>query len=137
MPFDFMRQDNWRAEIIMDGESLGRWNRGEMTFGGENTEIVDPEFGQAPIGGRQTAEPVTVSRPFRRTRDVPVYRRVKPRRNRNESQMLIHLLDDFGQPTTAEPVDTVDGVISEIVLPEGSAASSDSSEIQMTFVPRA
>jgi len=139
MPFDILGQKNWRAELLVPNpatgadESYGFWNRSELTFGSDNSTVTDPEDGTVPIGGKQTAEPVTLTRPFKSSRDLPVYTKLKPRRGRTTASLPIWLLDDFGNPTSATPIDTLKCVFQEIKLPEGEAGGTDASQITVTL----
>lgn len=139
MPFEILGQKNWRAELLVPNpitgvdESYGYWNRSELTFGSDNTTVTDPEDGTVPIGGKQTAESVTLTRPFKRSRDPAVYKALKPRRGRTEVKLPIWMLDDFGVPETATPIDTAIGTLTEIKLPEGEAGGGDGSQITVTL----
>lgn len=139
MDFNFLKTDSWRGELLLkvppsipgraaDGfKSYGLWNRGELTFGGESTTITDPEDGVQPLAGRQTAENVSISRPFRRRRDDLVYAELKPLRTRVGGKLHIWMLDEFRQPTSSQPLDVLEVVLLQIVLPESDANSADES----------
>lgn len=133
MPNNFLTARNWRLELVLDmpagRKSYGFWNRSELTFGADGQLITDPEDGKVPVGGDQTAENLTISRPFKRSRDRDVYRELKPVRGRVSGQAHVWELDDFDQPTSSQPIDSLDVVLLQVVLPEGDAGSSDPSII--------
>lgn len=132
MPIEYARQDTWRTQVIINGVDYGRWNRGEVTLGSESGTIDDPEDGTQPIGGRQTIENVELTRGFKRSRDLRVYRDVKPLRGRATVQLITHVLGDDGLPYETTPTDTFTGILQEIKLPEGSRGGNDGSEISLT-----
>jgi len=139
MANDFLRQSNWRAEMVgkRTGKSYGLWNHGELAFGSEAGEVVDPEDGNVPIGGRKTAENVEINRPWKRTRDRAVYQELKPLRGGIEMILIIHELDDFGQPVSSTPLDTLDAVLLEVKASEADKGGGDPSTIMCTLQVRA
>lgn len=133
---DFLRQDRWRGELIVNGTSFGYWDRDEINWGSETSDVIDPEFGAQPNGGRQTADTFGISRPWQPQRDRPVYQTLKPLRGRNRAQFVIHELDPSGQPFSSQPLETLDAILTEIKIPEASAGGSDTSVISATLQVR-
>jgi len=141
MAIDISRASNWRGRLVLavppgtpgrgdNGfKGYGYWNRGELTLGSDGQTITDPEDGIVPIGGKQTAENLAISRPYKRTRDRQVFAELSPLRGRAPGHFYVWELDDFGTPTTSAPLATLEVVLAQIVLPEGDADSSDPSVI--------
>lgn len=128
----FLGQKNWRGEFTYQGVSYGYWNSDDITFSSESTSITDPEDGPQIVGGVQTAEDLTIRRPWKLTRDSVVYSTLKPLRGRGGGEFIIHELDPVtGQPVRSEPLDVLKVQAKELVKPGGDVEGSEKSEIQI------
>jgi hypothetical protein len=129
---EIANQSTWRTQVLIEGQDFGRWNRGEVSLGSTASTYDDPEDGTVPLGGRQTAEDVELTRGFKRSRDLGVYRQLKALRGRAEVTLIIHVLGDDGLPVESTPTDVLTGVLTEVKLPEQSRGGDDASEISIT-----
>lgn len=130
---DYQRQNDWRAELIRvsTSKSYGRFNHSDLNFGSETATVDDPEDGAGiPIGGKQTAEDTTLSRPWKRSRDRATYNELKALRGTQEVFTLnIHDLDDLGNPVSSTPLESLTVYIQEVTPPEGDKSGTDASTI--------
>jgi hypothetical protein len=129
----YNRESTWRAELIRlrDNKSYGRFNHDDVAFGSETGSVDDPEYGSEAIGGKQTAGSITIDRPFRRSRDRAAYQELKPQRGREKFLVVIHDLDDDGQPVLSAPMDTLICMLTEVTLPGGKKGGSDPSSLKI------
>lgn len=138
MSLTISRGQNWRGRLVLavppgtpgrgdNGlKGYGYWFRGELTLGADAQTVADPEYGEVAIGGNQTAENLPISRPYDRSRDRQVYTELRPLRGRSGGYFYIWELDNYRQPTTSAPIETLEVVLNQIVLPEGSGSSDPS-----------
>lgn len=132
MATDYVNQNALRHQVWVNGVNTGFWNAKDLEFGSESSEVSDPEYGVTPNGGRQTGDDLELTRPWRRGRERGVYQLLKPQRGRASVLIAVHELDDYGVPTTPDPLDTMAGVLSAVTKPEGSADGDDAAELSIT-----
>ena len=141
MPNDYSTDRHWIGELILNmpegRKSYGKFNRDEIKMGSEGGTVDDPEDGVGiPTGGKQTAENLSISRPYKRSRDRIVYIELKPLRGRVTGEFLVWEADDDGNPYSETPLDTLDIRVQQITIPKGAAGSSDSGEISLDLQVR-
>lgn len=139
---DFLLSGRWRAELVLDTpggrRSFGWWDRDEATFGAEAATVHDPELGRGiPVGGVPTADELTISRPWKASRDRPAWQELKAWRGRVGGELLIWELDEWDQPYSSSPLDRLQVVVTQVVLPGGESGSNDPSRIAVQLQVRA
>lgn len=133
-----LSQNNWRAEFIYNGKSYGFFNRGELKFGSQADVITDPEEGQVLLGGRQTAENVDITRPWKLVRDTEGFRGLKALRGRGSGELILHELDpDTLQPTSSTPLDVLSVKLIEVVVPASDADGNGASMFTASLAVKA
>lgn len=137
-----LSQKNWRGELKYEIpaasgvtlKSYGYFNSDDITFGSESTTIQDPEDGGQIVGGVQTADEFAINRPWKLTRDDVAYGELKPLRGRSKGQFVIWQLDPVtGQPTSAQPLDTLVVQVKEVTKPGSDANGSDPTMIAINL----
>jgi hypothetical protein len=131
----FLTQNDWRLELVIQGESYGLWDHDDITAGSESKTAYDPEDGAVPVGGIQTAEDLTVTRMWKLTRESVKYARLKALRGRPvDAVAIIHERDPItGQPVSATPLETLKVLVKEVVKPGGQSGGSDEVKISVTL----
>jgi hypothetical protein len=121
-----------RHEVIVDGKSYGYFNGGDLEWGSETASVDDPEDGNVPVGGRQTGGSIEFNRPWKRVRDTTAYVELKPKRGRGVVEVIVHELDDYGEPYSSTPLDTPVGVLTSVTKPEGDAGGDDAATLTLS-----
>ncbi|MCK9250348.1 MAG: hypothetical protein M0P31_15415 [Solirubrobacteraceae bacterium] len=121
----------FRRELVLGGVHYGRWNGDEIERGSEVTEITDPETGPSTAGGRQTGSEVSLNRPWRYGRERATADALDRIRGRATGTLSIWELDDYGVPTSSEPIRTFPVALTSVTWPEGDADSSDAATLQI------
>jgi hypothetical protein len=126
--------------LLINGvtRSFGYFDADELEFGSETGDDVDPHYGPVTFGGQQTGGDLSLSRPWDRKRDAPIYQELKPLRGRVLGTVIVHQLDDFGQPVSSTPLDTISVRLTGVTKPAGSAAGgSNAGKLTVALVAQA
>lgn len=138
MASPFLGQKHQRFELILDGVSYELWDHEDVTAGSETQTGTDANDGPFIAGGPQTHEEVTISRHWKKGREAAIYKTLKTGRGRLSGQALLHEIDpDTDQPTSAEPLDTLEVVLKTVVKPGGERGGTDLVKIQATLTVQA
>lgn len=127
------RQDQFAVSVSLDSESLGLFD----TFSGGETDSDDAKYrpgglsAEEAVGGPPTVGNVTVSRAFRRERDVAL-RRWRNRIGRALAVVKVQPLDNdgnvYGSPETYK------GLLKRLTPPEHDSNSSDPAVVELEIV---
>lgn len=125
---------NYIVYVSVGGRDLGVW---DIWSGGDSTsedQRYTPGGGtEKSYGGRQTRDPITVSRVFEPDRDGPNYEWLVAQRGRAEATFRKQPTDDEENPVGTAFVRT--GKLTKVTDPESESNSSDLSMYELELSP--
>lgn len=129
---DYAAENKFRHVLTLNGKSYGNFDGDSVDFGGEIQVDFDPEDGEILVGGKQTGDDLKLSRTWKRVRDAPVYKELKPLRLIAVGFVAIFELDEYNQPLSTTPLDNMPCMLTNVVKPASSAKGSDTGRLEIT-----
>lgn len=122
--------------VTVSGQILGFWR--QMSGGEKSVDFSKSYDGGDPdpelLAGVPTISDITVTRSFKRSRDMPIWKRYAPNVGITEHSITLQPCDARYVPD-GEPI-TYQGKLAAITPPPVDASSSEAADFSMRFVCR-